>query len=45
MSGLLKSIPDKDPDYEQISMLKFFLDQLDQRRNTNWRRIFPYLDI
>jgi hypothetical protein len=45
MSGLLKSIPDKDPDYEQISMLKFFLDQLDQRRNTNWRKIFPHLDI
>jgi hypothetical protein len=45
MSGLLKSIPNNDPDYEQISMLKFFLDQLDQRRNTNWKKIFPYLDI
>lgn len=45
MAGLLKSIPDQDPDYTQINMLKFFLDQLDQRRNTNWRKIFPYLDI
>jgi hypothetical protein len=45
MSGLLNSLPNKDPDYEQIKNLKFFLDQLDKRRNTNWRKIFSYLDI
>jgi hypothetical protein len=45
MTGVLKSIPDKDPDYAQINMLKNFLNQLDQRRNTDWRKIFPYLDV
>jgi len=45
MIGILKSIPDTVPDDKQISMLKYFLDQMDKRRNTNWRKIFPYLDI
>lgn len=45
MIGILKSIPDTVPDYKQISVLKFFLDNIDKRRNTNWRKIFPYLDI
>jgi organic radical activating enzyme len=45
MSGLLNSLPNRDPDYEQIKNLKFFLDQLDKRRNTDWRKIFSYLDI
>ena len=45
MNGILKSIPDTVPDYKQISVLKVFLDDIDKRRNTNWRKIFPYLDI
>lgn len=45
MAGMLKSIPDIVADQKQISMLKFFLDELDKRRNTNWRKVFPYLDI
>ena len=44
MTGMLKSIPNTVPDNKQISMLKFFLDELDKRNNTNWRKIFPYLD-
>jgi hypothetical protein len=45
LTGIFKSIPDLEPDLKQISTLKFFLDGLDKRRNTNWRKIFPYLDI
>ena len=44
MQGALNSFPNKK-DEKQIEDLKFFLDQLDKRRNTNWREIFPYLDI
>lgn len=45
MSGILKSIPHTEPNQEQILELKNFLDQIDKRRNTNWKKIFPYLDI
>jgi organic radical activating enzyme len=31
--------------YSQIKNLHIYLDELDRRRNTNWRSIFPYLDI
>ena len=44
MEGTFKQIPN-EPNKKQIEMLKFFLDQLDKRRNTNWRNVYPYLDI
>ena len=44
MEGTFKQIPE-EPNKEQIKTLKFFLDQLDKRRNTNWRKVYPYLDI
>jgi len=44
IEGIFKQIPE-EPNTEQIKKLKFFLDQLDQRRNTNWRSVYPYLDI
>jgi len=31
--------------YTEIEKLHIFLDELDRRRGTNWRSIFPYLDI
>lgn len=31
--------------YAEIEKLKIYLDELDRRRSTNWRGIFPYLDI
>lgn len=31
--------------WEDIQKLKVFLDELDRRRSTNWRKVFPYLDI
>jgi hypothetical protein len=29
----------------EIKKLHVYLDELDRRRNTNWRDVFPYLDI
>lgn len=31
--------------YVEINKMKIYLDELDRRRGTNWRSIFPYLDI
>jgi len=44
MEGSFNQIP-IDADRKQITALKFFLDTLDKRRNTNWRKVYPYLDI
>lgn len=35
----------KTHDFERIHQLHIYLDELDRRRNTNWRNVFPYLDI
>jgi organic radical activating enzyme len=35
----------KDHNWTDIRNLHIFLDELDRRRNTDWRRVFPYLDI
>lgn len=43
--GAFNSITNKEPNHKMIAIFKSFLDQLDQRRNTNWRKVFPYLDI
>jgi len=32
-------------DYVQIENLHIYLDEIDRRRGTNWRQLFPYLDI
>jgi hypothetical protein len=44
MKGTFAQIP-VESDQKQIKNLKFFLDQIDHRRNTNWREVYPYLDI
>ena len=31
--------------YKKISELHTYFDELDRRRGTNWRELFPYLDI
>lgn len=31
--------------YEQIENLHVYLDELDRRRGTTWRKLFPYLEI
>lgn len=46
MIGLQKRLQNtcrQDP--LQIAKLHEYLDELDQRRGTNWRSLFPYLDI
>jgi organic radical activating enzyme len=45
MKGILYSIAKIPPDKNKIKTLHYFLDQLDQRRNTNWKKTFPHLDI
>ena len=45
MEGQFKEIQHTDPDHAEIKKLKNFLDILDQRRGTDWRKIYPYLDI
>ena len=44
MEGTFAQIP-VESDQKQIKNLKNFLDQIDKRRNTNWREVYPYLDI
>jgi len=43
--GMWKSIKDLDPNREMIDKGKHYLDTLDIRRNLNWRKLYPYLDI
>lgn len=46
MQGLQKYLQTfTDHNWEDINKLKIFLDELDRRRQTNWREVFPYLDI
>ena len=45
LQGVFDSIKNKDPDQTMLKNFKHYLDQLDKRRNTNWREVFPYLDI
>lgn len=35
----------KGHNYRDIKKLHIYLDELDRRRGTNWRQLFPYLDI
>lgn len=35
----------KQHNWEEIENLHIYLDELDRRRSTNWRNLFPYLDI
>ena len=44
MIGILNTIP-KTIDKENIKQCHNFLSLLDKRRNTDWRQVFPYLDI
>jgi hypothetical protein len=31
--------------WDNIEKLHIYLDELDRRRSTDWRNLFPYLDI
>lgn len=43
MEGLITFIENHPVDYEKISMLKQYLDEIDRRRGTNWHLVFPWL--
>ena len=45
MRGIFGAIKNLSPDEARIKFFKHYLDQLDQRRDTDWRSVFPYLDI
>jgi len=39
----LKAI--KHNDMKKVKQLHIYLDEIDRRRGTNWRKLFPYLDV
>lgn len=41
INGILKSIVNKTPDLEKIKHFVKVYDELDRRRNTNWKTVFP----
>jgi pyruvate-formate lyase-activating enzyme len=46
MQGLEQQLRQvKQHNFAEIKRLHIYLDELDRRRGTNWRAIFPYLDI
>jgi len=46
MQGLQKQLQMvKEHNFSDIRKLHVYLDEIDRRRNTNWRNVFPYLDI
>ncbi len=45
IKGQFLSIKNEMPEKTLVRYFKHYLDQLDKRRNTNWREVFPYLDI
>lgn len=46
LSGLQRQLEQtQEPNYKEIHKLHIYLNELDRRRGTNWRDIFPYLDI
>jgi hypothetical protein len=45
IKGQFLSIKNEMPEPTLVRFFKHYLDQLDKRRNTNWREVLPYLDI
>lgn len=44
MQGIWLQINSKERDQEAINRLGVYLDEIDRRRNLNWRGIFPWLE-
>jgi pyruvate-formate lyase-activating enzyme len=44
MTGLLKSLNSYSVDCDQQRTLGLYLDEIDRRRNLNWRDVFPWLN-
>jgi organic radical activating enzyme len=43
MQGIIKQIDSCDRDQEKINQLSIFLAEMDRRRGTNWKTIFPWI--
>ena len=44
MQGIQKQINSNPRDQKKINQLAVFLDEIDRRRNLNWREVFPWLE-
>jgi hypothetical protein len=44
LTGIATQSASKDPNIPEITKLFNFLNQMDQRRNTNWQLTFPWLE-
>lgn len=45
MQGAWKSVQDAQPDPDAVELCHIYLDEMDRRRGTNWRTLFPYLVV
>ena len=44
MKGIFAQAFNSKPEYKQINNLIIYLNEKDRRRNTNWRKLFPWLE-
>jgi len=44
MQGIRSQVANSKPNIPQIKSLKSFLDSIDQRRNRDYKPLFPWLD-
>ena len=44
MQGIQNQLKSQARDQEKINQLAVFLDEIDRRRNLNWKQIFPWLE-
>lgn len=43
MQGIWQSVQNSQPDPDAQELCHIYLDEIDRRRGTNWRELFPYL--
>jgi hypothetical protein len=44
MQGIQNQLKSQARDQEKINQLAVFLDEIDRRRNLNWKQTFPWLE-
>jgi replication-associated recombination protein RarA len=45
MTGIWLEIQASNRNEEEIQKLIVFLDEIDRRRRTNWRNLFPWIEL
>jgi hypothetical protein len=43
MKGIQTHVLASSADTQEIENLKLFLNEIDRRRNTNWKELFPWI--